>query len=306
MIHSTKKIEEKSIPLSITQASLQIAQQFADQQPTLEKKEQVYLNTLAVCVVNDYMEIMDIPTNLRASDSWNPAMRLYADVADLKLTQLGHLECRPLRSSTFCYIPPEVPDDRIGVVIVKLDAELQEATLLGFTKTVTIGELSINHLQSADDLLTHLDLLEHNQSEVNLSQWLQNIFDAGWQSVEEILAPVAPRLAFRHYSSGVTRGKLIDLGIQLPGQSVALVVTLTPKTLTEINIKVQVYSPSEQAYLPDNVVLKALDEEGATVMEARAGTANTYMILDFDGQIGERFRVRLEVGNISVTENFVV
>lgn len=162
MINNTKKIEEKSIPVSITQAALRMARQFADQQPTQEKKEQVYLNTLAVCVVNDYMEMMEIPTNLRASDSWNPAMHFYADVADLKLTGLGYLECRPVREGTLCYIPPEVPDDRTGVVVVKIDAELQEATLLGFTKTVRTGELSISQLQTVDDLLEHLDRLERN------------------------------------------------------------------------------------------------------------------------------------------------
>ena len=305
MLPSTKNIEEKSIPLPITQAALRMAQQFASQQPTQEKKEQVYLNTLAVCVVNDYMEIMDIPTDLRASDSWNPAMRLYANVADLKLTQLGHLECRPIRSGTMSYIPPEVPDDRIGVVVVEIDTELQEATLLGFTKTVKTGSLSINQLQSVDDLLEHLDHLERNVGEVNLNQWLQNIFEAGWQSVEEILAPKAPVLAFR-YRSGVTRAKLVDLGIQLPGQSVALVVTLTPRSSVEIQIKLQVHPTGEQAYLPDNLTVKVLDEEGAAVMEAHAKTANTHITLEFSAKLGERFSVRLELGDTNITENFVV
>lgn len=305
MLPSTKNIEEKSIPLPITQAALRMAQQFASQQPTQEKKEQVYLNTLAVCVVNDYMEIMDIPTDLLGADSWNPAMRLYADVADLKLTQLGHLECRPIRSGTMSYIPPEVPDDRIGVVVVEIDTELQEATLLGFTKTVKTGSLSINQLQSVDDLLEHLDHLERNVGEVNLNQWLQNIFEAGWQSVEEILAPKAPVLAFR-YRSGVTRAKLVDLGIQLPGQSVALVVTLTPRSSVEIQIKLQVHPTGEQAYLPDNLTVKVLDEEGAAVMEAHAKTANTHITLEFSAKLGERFSVRLELGDTNITENFVV
>lgn len=305
MINNTKKIEEKSIPVSITQAALRMARQFADQQPTQEKKEQVYLNTLAVCVVNDYMEMMEIPTNLRASDSWNPAMHLYADVADLKLTGLGYLECRPVREGTLCYIPPEVPDDRIGVVVVKIDAELQEATLLGFTKTVRTGELSISQLQTVDDLLEHLDRLERNQDEVSLSQWLQNIFEVGWQSVEEILAPKAPLLAFR-YRHRVTRGKLIDLGIQLPGQAVALVVTLTSETEVQIHIKVQVYPTGEQAYLPPNLTLKVLEGEGVAVMEARTGSANTHMTLEFSALLGERFSVRVELGDISVTDNFVV
>lgn len=304
-MHSTKIIEEKSVPLPITQAALRMAQQFASQQPTQEKKEQVYLNTLAVCVVNDYMEIMDIPTDMRASDSWNPAMRLYADVADLNLTELGHLECRPLRSGNVCYIPPEVPDDRIGVVVVEINAELQEATLLGFAKTVRSGELSINQLQPVDDLLLHLLHLERKHDSVKLSQWLQNIFEAGWQSLEEILAPTAPLLAFR-YTRGVMRAKLVDLGIHLPDQSMALVVTLTPKISVEILIRLQVYPTGEQAYLPNNLTVKVLDEEEAVVMEAHARTANTYITLEFTAQLGERFSVKLELGDMSFTENFVL
>lgn len=305
MIYRIKNLEAKSIPLPITQEALLLAQQFASQQPTQEKKEQVYLNTLAVCVVNDYMAIMDIPTDLGASDSWNPAMRFYTDVADLKLLQLGHLECRPIQFGSPCYIPPEVPDDRIGVVVVEIDAQHQEAILLGFAKTVRAGELSINQLQPFDDLLEHLDCLERKQDEVNLSQWLQNIFEVGWYSVEEILAPKSPLLGFR-YRSGVTRGKLVDLGIQLPGQLVALVVTLTPKTSVEIQIRLQVNPIGEQAYLPDNLIVKVLDGEGAAVMEAHAKTANTHITLEFSAQVGEHFSVKLELGDMSVTENFVV
>ena len=304
MLHNIKDIEEKSIPLPITSRTLRMAQQFAKEQPTQEKKEQVYFNTLAVCVVNDYMQIMDIPTDLLGADSWNPAMRLYADVADLKLPELGHLECRPVRG-TCCYIPPEVPDDRIGVVLVEIDAERQEATLLGFTKTVRSGELSINQLQSVDDLLEYLDHLERNQGEVNLRQWLQNIFEASWQSVEEILPPKAPSLAFR-YRSGVTRAKLVDLGIELPGQSVVLVVTLTPKSSVEIQIRLHVHPTGKQVYLPNNLTVKVLDGEGAAVMEAHAKTANTHIILEFNAQLGERFSVRLELGEMSNTSNFVV
>lgn len=303
MIHATKNIE-KSIPLPITRAALRMAQQFADQQRGQEKKEQVYLNTLAVCVVNDYMQIMDIPTDLEASDSWSPAMRFYADVADLKLPRLGSIECRPVQKGTVCYIPPEVPDDRIGVVVVEIDSERLEATMLGFTKTVRAGELSIPQLQSVDELLEHLEHLERKQDEANLSQWLQNIFEAGWQSVSEILTPKAPLLAFRR--SPVTRGKLVDLGIQLPSQFVALIVSLTPKTSVEIQIKMQVHSTGEQAYLPENLVVKVLDGEGSTVMEAHAKTANTHITLEFSASLGERFSVLLELGNTNVIEHFVV
>jgi hypothetical protein len=316
-IKTMKYIKKQSIPLSITTTALRTAQQFADQSLTPEKQEQVYFNTLAVCAVNDYMEMMDIPTDLNASDSWNPAMRLYSDVADLKLTALGHLECRPIRSGTSCYIPREVPDDRIGIVVVEINVGDREATLLGFTQTVRTGELSINELQTVDDLLARIDRLEHSQnearidrlehsqSEVSLSQWLQNIFEAGWQSVEKILAPKTPSLAFRRCK--VTRGKLIDIGIQLPGQSVALVVTLlTPETKVTVPLKVQVYPASEHAYLPPTLTLNLLDGKGVVVMEAIAGTANTHMTLEFHAQEGERFSVRVKLEDMSITENFVV
>jgi hypothetical protein len=308
MIYSSKTmkdIKEKSIPLSITTTALRTARQFADQVLTPKKREQVYFNTLAVCVVNDYMEMMDIPTDLKASDSWNPAMRLYSDVADLKLTALGHLECRPIRSGTSCYIPREVPDDRIGIVVVEINVDHQEATLVGFTKTVRTGELSINELQTVDDLLAHIDRLEHSQSEVNLSQWLQNIFDAGWQSVEEILAPKALNPAFR--LDTLTRAKLVDLGIKLPGQSVALVVSLlTPETKVTVPLQVQVYPAGEHPYLPPTLTLNLLDGKGVAVMEAIAGNANTYMKLEFKAQLGERFSVRVKLEDMSITENFVV
>lgn len=303
-MHSIELTEE-SITLPITQTALRLAQQFASQQLTQEKKEQVYLNTLAVCVVNDYMQIMDIPTELKASDSWNLPMRFYANVADLKLAHLGYLECRPIQACNSCYIPPEVPDARIGVVVIGLNLELEEATLLGFTSTVRPGELALNQLQTVDDLLEYLESLELKQGEVRLSQWLQNIFETGWQTVEEILAPKTPHLAFR-YRGGVTRGKLVDLELQVPGQSVALVVSITPKTSIEVQIKVQVHPTSEQAYLPDNLTVKVLDGEGATVMEAHAKTANTHITLEFSTQMGARFSIRLELGDTKIAENFVV
>jgi hypothetical protein len=96
--------------------------------------------------------MMDIATDLVASDSWNFALRLYSDLADFKLIGLGFLECRLLLSATCCYIPLDVPGDRLGIVAVKIDLERQEATLLEFTPKIATGELSLSHLQPFDQL----------------------------------------------------------------------------------------------------------------------------------------------------------
>jgi hypothetical protein len=301
-MYNTEILEEQAISLPIAQAGLRIAREFADQQPTEAKKRQVYLNTLAVWVVNDYLAMMDIPTELARSDSWNSAMRLYADVADLKLTQLGSLECRPVQFGTFCYIPLEVPDDRIGVVVVRIDLEQQEACLLGFTKIVEPGELPLHQLQPIDELLKHID---RKQNEVNLSQWLQNIFEPGWQPIEEILVQKTPIFAFRN-QIGIMRGKSIDLGIKPLERSLILIVTLQSKSPEETQIAVQLYPNTESIYLPENLAIKILDEEDTPVMEALTKAKKSRIKLDFIARLGERFSLQLEWENASMTEHFVV
>ena len=328
MNNSTENIREKSIPLPITTAALRLAQKFSnlDGVTAPEKKEQVYFNTLAVCAVKDYMEMMDIPTDLNASDSWNAAMRLYTDAADLKLTQLGHLECRPLKSGKFCYIPLEIPDDRIGLVAVEIDIKRQEATLLGFMKTASAGDLAVEKLQTFDKFLQHLEGLEPTSKTVQLRQWLHNIFDAGWQSVEDILMPKEPNLAFR-YGRAVVRGKIIDLtadisgkasatidsfqekrnlwrGVIEPAPAVALLVAIEPTTDTETNIKVQVHPAGGADSLPLNLTLKVIDGEGTTVMEACAGKGNGCMTLEFAADRGECFSVVVKLKELCIAENF--
>src|SRR5919202_532289 len=148
MTYHINEIEEFALPLPITQVARRTAQEFASQQPTPQKAEQVRLNTLAVYAVNDYLQMMGIPCDLSVGDSWNPITRLCADVADLEITGVGRLECRPLKlHEQTCYIPPEVWSDRIGYVIVQIDESSFEATVLGFTQTASTEELSINQLR---------------------------------------------------------------------------------------------------------------------------------------------------------------
>jgi hypothetical protein len=133
MSYNTNEMEDFALPLPITRMARRTAEEFANRQPTPQKAEQVRLNTLAVCVVNDYLQMMGIPTDLSVGDSWNPVVLLGADVADLEVTGVGRLECRPVRMhQQTCHIPPEVLSDRIGYVVVQIDESSLEATVLGF------------------------------------------------------------------------------------------------------------------------------------------------------------------------------
>jgi Protein of unknown function (DUF1822) len=248
----------------------------------------------------------------------------------LKLTELGHLECRPLQlgqSGKFCNLPLEIPDDRIGLVAVEIDMQRQAATLLGFIATAKAGRLTADKLQSIDKLLLHLDLLERKKEPVQLRQWLQNKFDAGWQSVAEILVPQKFSFAFRS-SAVVARGKTIYLTADISEtvspnlhylrvdanldsrigkiyQSVALLVAIEATTDAEINVKIQVHPGAGADNLPLQLILKVIDSEGSTVMEACAGKGNGCMTLEFAADRGECFSVVVKLKEVCITENFV-
>lgn len=328
MTYRTNEIEDFTLPLPITQTSRRIAQQFASLQPTPQKAEQVRLNTLAVCVVNDYLQIMGIPTDLSKSDSWNPVLRLCADVADLEVTGLGRLECRPIRASEqTCHIPAEVWSDRIGYVVVQIDESFREAAMLGFVQTAAIDELPISQLRPPEDLLDRLSQqqpslsaasIAPSRTSVNLSQWLQNVFETGWQTLEAVLNPPESNLTFSFRSAdtaeatdastlpeaGVRRAKLIDLGIQLGGHPVALIVELIPESEQKTNILLQVHPTGSQTYLPPLLQLIVLDESKATFLEAQARSADNYIQLEFSGELGERFSVKVALGDASIMEDF--
>jgi hypothetical protein len=299
------------LPLPITEAARQIAQQFASEQPNPQKAEQVRLNTLAVWVVNDYLQLMGISTNLTAGDSWNPILRLCADVADLEITGLGRLECRFLRESEqICQIPLETWENRIGYVVVQIDRSLREGTLLGFAPKVTSEELSIACLQPLQALLAHLDRLRQSTSKtlVNLSQWLRGVFENGWETVETLLSSqqLSPAFSFRSSEPGIRRAKSIDLGMILGEITVALVVELKPVTEQLTRICLQIHPTGDRAYLPPNLQLIILDESGAVFLEARSRSADNYIQLQLSGQPGERFIVKVALDEASVTEDFTI
>jgi hypothetical protein len=322
MTNTTYQLEDFAVPLPITQAARKIAQHFANQQAIPEKAEQVRLNTLAVWVVNDYLEMMDITTNLQASDSWNPVMRLCANVADLEIPAVGRLECRPIRlSEQICVIPPETWEERVGYVAVQIDESFQEAKLLGFVPSVATEKLPLSQLRSPEAFIEHLEQLRLAPvvTQVNLSQWFIGIFESGWQTLETLWnsPEVKPAYAFRSFEifeqeasnlpeALTRRAKMIDLGIQIANQPVMLIVEIKPEVNHKTSVRLQLHSTGSQVYLPPGVQLTVLDASGAVFLEAQARSADNYIQLQFRGEYQEHFSVRVALNNTSITEKFVI
>jgi hypothetical protein len=322
MTYNRNEVDDFALPLPITQEARTIAQQFASEQPTQEKAEQVRQNTLAVLLVNAYLQLLGIPTDLHSSDSWNPVVRLAADVADLEIIGIGRLECRPISSSdSICQIPPEVWDLRVGYLVVQIDDSGQKGHILGFSPTAEEGELAIARLQSLEALIDRLHELKNKPTRVNLSQWFSSIFALDWQSVENLLNPteLTPVFSFRSVDLGdrvdrqqaetesvVRRAKLLDLGIQLAEQKIVLLVELKAESSQKTEICLQVHPTNNLIYLPAELELTVLDDSGKVFMQAQARSADNYIQLQFNGQPGEYFSVKVATDRASVTEDFAI
>src|SRR5919202_4856916 len=136
-----------------------LAQQHCQQHTQPQKAKQVYLNNLARYAVDFYCRCMGLEAELETSDSHNPLMQKFMDVADLNVKGLGKLECRPvLPDSEVMEVPPEAWDNRIGYVAVQLNSSLKEAILLGFVPSVTHhnGIIPLSELRSLADFPAYL------------------------------------------------------------------------------------------------------------------------------------------------------
>lgn len=137
---------------------------------------------------------------------------------------------------------------------------------------------------------------------VTLSQWVQGIFELGWQVVEELVVPTV-LVPVAKSANLIRRAKQIDLG----EHAVALIVTRTPEDDQEISILLQVEPTSGQITLPQNLQLSAFDESGTIHREVRAKNATPFIELPrLVGLPGEQFSVKLALGDFSITEDFVI
>jgi len=298
----------------------ELAEQFSLQQVNLQKAKQLYLNTLAVYAVRYYLECMKIETNWEASDSWDLVTQTLMDTADLVVAEVGKLECRPvLAEAQSVYVPMEVWTERIGYVAVQLNHSLTQASLLGFAKSVLLEEeLPLGQLQPFEDLLVQLHSIRQAQlsrmqhQTIKLSQWLENTFEAGWQSFEALYSSGRgiPAMSFRSNLlplQEVRRAKLINLGLRLGSQSVALMVAITRGVEHKMNIHVRLHPLPGEVYLPPNIKIILLLESEEILQEVQSRQQDNYIqLLNFRGLPGDRFRIQVALDEVIVTEAFEI
>ncbi len=295
-----KTVSDREISIPLLRQNLALAKKLARYQPLKEKSQQVYLNTLAVCAVNNYLRILGISTDLKASNSQNPVVCLAENIADLKITGKGFLECRTIEPNSInCYVPEEVRSDRIAYVVVEIDLAANQATLLGFSPSAENGCLNLKSLRSIIDFPVYLS---RYQPLVNLSRWLEsNIFEPNWLAIESVLSGSNPQFAFRFELVRRCK-KILFSGQKKP---IFLIVSLQDKNET-IDIFVEICQTAPDTYLPPNLEIILLDSEDEKVMEARSKSENKKIQFEFSGEKGDRFSIKLVKNNVIIREDFIV
>jgi hypothetical protein len=204
----------------------------------------------------------------------------------------------------------QVQDGYYQLPLAFLDAEpnhllfycrsLQPAAIaLGATELVA---LPINTTRTnADEFLVAL-----TNTTTQLSQWLQNTFEQNWQAIDQLINPEA-YLSFgtRSIEAGVRRGKLINLGVQLGQQAVALLVNVTSEADGRLGVLVQLHPTGSARYLIPNLKLSLRSPTGRTLQEVSARSQDNYIQLKpFKGNPGTRFSVAIHLDYETVEEDF--
>ncbi|MEM9483743.1 MAG: DUF1822 family protein [Cyanobacteria bacterium P01_F01_bin.116] len=298
-------LSDFTVPLTLEPH--QRAEQFRQYQTTPLKAKQVYLNTLAIYATKFYLECLGFEADLAASDGLKPVKQMLLGTAALAVKHYGQLECCPVLSGAIeLEIMPEVQCDRIGYVAVHIDDSLRTATLLGFVSEAADRMLltQLHPIETLAELLTPTLAQQAGEQIIQLSRWLQNLAEEGWQTLDSFVNPAT--LAFRNQTDAsiedvIGRSKCISLN----GNNVTLAVGLLPLSNTETEIRVQVYATQEQTYLPQQLQLFVLDADNQEVMQAEA-RATEAIQLKFTGSPGEQFSLKLALQNTSFSERFII
>ncbi|MEH1899363.1 MAG: DUF1822 family protein [Nostoc sp.] len=147
----------------------------------------------------------------------------------------------------------------------------------------------------------------------NLSLWFKNIFSVGWQNLDTLLSPQQKSLAVQFRSNFelnegyVKRAKLIDLGMEVGGSAVVLLIGLKTEVDGKIGLRVQLHPANGEPYLIPNLRLILLSQTETILQEVTSRSHDHYIQLKkFKSSPGIRFSIQVALDNVSIKEDFLL
>ena len=300
------------LPVLLRSTSLTTAKAFSAETVDPIKRETIFLNTLAVLSVREYLSILGLETNVAQGDSWQPSLRLIDNPADLYLVERGYLECIPTQAdANTVLVSPEVQLRRLAYIIVELQEPFKEARLIGFGKLSEIVQstLSKTELHPISELPQYLSQFHHSR----IGQWFQDHAESIWQQPENVVATRYPAFRFRSQSGPILR-KARSISFQTDiGSPLKLGLVIAAKPSEEsICISAQLHpgvsetsASSINPTLPPGASITLLSDELETIqsISARSVPQDTFIQLrPFECSPEDQYQIRVSLGEQRVIE----
>ncbi len=124
--------------------------------------------------------------------------------------------------------------------------------------------------------------------------------------VQELVSPQLRPVFRKTDVQQQERAKLIDLGLELAGHAVVLIITVLEVNEQTASIRAQVYPTGEVLTLPPNLKLSVLTETGEVFKEVTARSDDEFIQYQFEAQRGDYFGIQVALGEVSLKEKFRV
>jgi hypothetical protein len=175
------------------------------------------------------------------------------------------------------------PEERIPILINRIQTSVDEGQVK--IAAEELGTMGQGHPEIIPVLVNLIQTTEDEETR--------------WAAAESLWT-ISPD----HPGSGVRR--IADLGMQFGDYPLALMVAILPKGEDNRAILLRLNPMGNQLYLPAGVELTVLDDEGDMFLETQSRERDNYIQLKLGGDRGERFSVRVALGETAITEGFVI
>jgi Protein of unknown function (DUF1822) len=147
---------------------------------------------------------------------------------------------------------------------------------------------------------------------IQLGQWLQNIFEEGWQSLESLLGRDELAVNVRQVDLNETAVRRVKL-LNLPDRSLLLLVTLEPEADGRIGVRSQLRSRNPSLNLPATLQLSLLSSTGEIIQSVQArplagisqrSQDDVIQLRRFRSALGTQFSLQVAIDNTVITEDF--
>ncbi|MEO0870168.1 MAG: DUF1822 family protein, partial [Cyanobacteria bacterium J06642_11] len=245
----------------------------------------------------------------------------------LHLPGYGAIACIHLSTGdTELDIPVCLQDNPIAYIAVELDADLSNGSILGFLPQTDQAIVRVEALQPMTELPQHLAQFNPvGATLTQLNRWWQRSFSQGWELISELTDPLDENLtpALRGGSTVDSQpsetlsqnqnnpddGLMCQKTIQLGTDTFALALTMARFATNadpSIGLNVRLSPSIGDAHLPENIQLIASDEADNVFSAMRSRESSASLELRFRADPGDRFKLKIVLNEVTLTELFEV